>query len=86
MSESADIRLRLTPLQRRAIERLALRSQVSVEQAILQAVEQVLAAESEQSSFPRGTPLHGLDDLLSELGEGPPDLSSSRAYLDDLGL
>ena len=84
-SNTADVRLRLTPEQRRAVERLAKRDQVSVEEAILRAVEQALAAEGETSAFPAGTPFHGLDDLLSDLGEGPTDLSENRAYLDDLG-
>lgn len=81
----ADVRLRLTPEQRRAVERLAKREQVSVEEAMLRAVEQALAAEGETSAFPAGTPFHDLEDLLSDLGEGPSDLSTNRAYLDDLG-
>ena len=84
-SNTADVRLRLTPEQRRAVERLAKRNQVSVEEAILRAVEQALAAETEASAFPVGTPFHGLDDLLSDLGEAPADLSTNRAYLTDLG-
>ncbi|ARA93348.1 hypothetical protein AWN76_009365 [Rhodothermaceae bacterium RA] len=81
----SDFRLRLTPEQCRAIERLAARDQVSPEEAVIRAVEQALAAEADASAFPPGTPFHGLDDLLSTLGEGPADLSTNRSYLDDLG-
>lgn len=84
-SNSADFRLRLTPEQRRTIERLAKRDHVSVEEAIVRAVEQALATGGEETSFPAGTPFHGLDHLLADLGEGPGDLSTNRAYLDDLG-
>ncbi|GIV59940.1 MAG: hypothetical protein KatS3mg043_1029 [Rhodothermaceae bacterium] len=84
-SESSDIRLRLTPEQRQALERLAQRAHLSVEEALLRAVEQILATEVGTSSFPAGTPFHGLDALLADLGEGPEDLSTNRAYLNDLG-
>lgn len=84
-SNTADFRLRLTPEQRRTIERLAERDHISVEEAILRAVEQALATEAEASAFPVGTPFHGLDDLLVDLGDGPVDLSTNPAYLDDLG-
>lgn len=79
----SNFRLRLTPEQQQAIERLAARDRVSAEEAIVRAVEQALAAEA--SAFPTGTPFHGLDDLLADLGEGPADLSTNRTYLDDLG-
>ncbi|MCH7976460.1 MAG: hypothetical protein IIC18_07910 [Bacteroidetes bacterium] len=82
---SSDFRLRLTPEQQQAIKRLAARSRVSAEQAIMQAVEQALANTNEASSFPEGTPMHGLDDMLSALGEGPVDLSTNPEYLDGLG-
>ena len=84
-SKSSDFRLRLTPEQQRAIERLAEREHVSVEEAVLRAVEEALAARHDASAFPAGTPFHGLDDLFADLGEGPSDLSTNRAYLDDLG-
>lgn len=84
-STSTDFRLQLTPAQRQAIERLAAREQVTVEEAILRAVEQALGTEADASAFPAGTPFHGLDHLLADLGEGPADLSTNRAYLDDLG-
>lgn len=84
-SKSADVHLRLTPEQRRAIERLAKRANISVEEAVLRAVEQAIATEADVSAFPAGTPFHGLDDLLADLGDGPADLSTNRAYLDDLG-
>ena len=84
-SDTSDFRLRLTPEQQRAIEQLAAHRQVSAEEAIMQAVEQALADDTEVSAFPPGTPFHGLDDLLSDLGEGPADLSTNRTYLDDLG-
>jgi len=84
-SESSDIRLHLTPEQKRAVERLATRDQLSTEEAIIRAVQQALDADGDTSSFPEGTPFHGHDDLLSNLGEGPPDLSTNKNYLDDLG-
>ncbi|GIV58677.1 MAG: hypothetical protein KatS3mg042_1590 [Rhodothermaceae bacterium] len=84
-SESSDIRLRLTPEQRQALERLARRAHLTVEEALLQAVEQILAGDAGASAFPVGTPFHGLDAMLDDLGEGPEDLSTNRAYLDDLG-
>ena len=82
---SSDFRLRLTPEQQQAIKRLAARSRVSAEQAIMQAVEQALANANAASSFPEGTPMHGMDDTLSALGEGPADLSTNPEYLDGLG-
>lgn len=84
-SDASALRLNLTPEQRRKIDLLAQRQQVSAEEAVLRAIEDALAAEEESSSFPVGTPFHGLDDLLANLGEGPPDLSTNRAYLDELG-
>jgi hypothetical protein len=83
MSESADLRLRLTTEQRREIERLAARERISAEEFILRAVRQVLSSVS--SSFPMGSPFHGFDAALEELGDGPADLSTNRAYRDDLG-
>ena len=84
-SGASALRLNLTPDQRRKIELLACRHQVSAEEAALRVVEETLDAEEESSSFPVGTPFHGLDDLPANLGEEPPDLSTNRAYLDDLG-
>ena len=82
-SPPSEFRLRLAPEQRQSIERLAARDQVSAEEAVVQAVESAL--QTKPSAFPPGTPFHGLDDLLSDLGDGPPDLSTNQAYLDDLG-
>ena len=84
-STPSDFRLRLTPEQQQAIKRLAARDEVSPEEAVVRAVEMALATETGPSAFPPETPFHGLDDLLAELGEGPADLSTNRAYLDDLG-
>ena len=84
-SDASALRLNLTPEQRRKIELLAHRQQVSPEEAVLRAVEHALATEEKPSSFPVGTPFHGLDGLLADLGEGPADLSTNRAYLDELG-
>lgn len=79
---TSDLKLRLTAEQRRTIERLADRERVSAEEAVLRAVEQALAGEPES---PPGTPFHDVGDLLAGIGDGPPDLSTNRAYLDGLG-
>lgn len=84
-SDASALRLNLTPEQRRKIELLAHQQQISAEEAVLRAVEHALATEEKPSLFPVGTPFHGLDDLLVNLGEGPADLSTNRAYLDELG-
>ena len=80
----STLTLHLTPAQRQAIDQLASSRQVSAEAAILQAVEQALA-QGEASRFPAGSPFHGMDDLFDNLGDGPADLSTNRAYLDTLG-
>ena len=81
----AVLRLRLTPDQRRSIERLAARERVPAEDAVLRAVEQALARRDATVDFPPGTPFHGVDDLLDGIGDGPADLSTNRAYRDGLG-
>lgn len=84
-SDAGSYRIRLRPDQRRTIEQLAERDQISVEDVILRAVDQVLAALPGDSQYPAGTPFHGLDHLLDEVGDGPEDLSTNKAYLDDIG-
>ena len=84
MSSSTTLTLNLTDQQRRAIEQVAQRDNVSMEEAVLRAVQQVLAQETPEP-FPPGTPFHGLGHVLKDLGEGPEDLSTNHEYLDDLG-
>ena len=69
--------IRLTARQRAAVRRLAAREGVSEEEAVLRAVEQASEAAG----------LSAYDLMRPFIGsfEGPPDLSTNKAYMEGYG-
>lgn len=76
-SAAHTLTLRLTAHQREAVRRLAEREGVSEEEAVLRAVEQ--AGEDRTPSM-----LELAGDLIGSI-EGPPDLSTDKAYMEGFG-
>ena len=89
MPTEKNFGMRLSPHERRQIERLAEARGTSMKEAVLDAVRHrlsELAAGDEEPFTPRkGGPLDGLDDLVGCFDSGLGDLSTNKAYLEGYG-
>jgi hypothetical protein len=76
--------MRLSPHERRQIERLAEARGKNMKDAILDAVRKQLDELDEAFQAKPGSVLSGLEDVIGS-AEGPEDLSSNRDYLKGYG-
>lgn len=83
--------MRLTPAQKAKIKRLAEQKGSTQKAAVLEAVEQELAAEVNEDDEPiepqPGSFLEAAQDLVGSIADPavPSDLSSNPKYLEDYG-
>lgn len=78
--------MRLTPAQKRRIERLAEQKGATQKDAVLEAVKRELEKTEEEEAIEArpGSFLEDIEDLAGAI-DGPSDLSTNPEYLDDLG-
>ena len=76
--------MRLSPHERREIEKLAEVRGTTMKDAILEAVRRQLDEMKEPFRAQRGSVLDGLEDVVGS-AEGPEDLSINREYLNGYG-
>ena len=88
MAEKKYVRfsMRLTPEQKRKIERLAQRKGTSQKEAVLALVEEAINGEDEEESMVT-RPGSFYDKFKHIIGscEGPPDLSTNPKYMEGFG-
>ena len=79
--------MRLTPREKKKIERLAEREGASQKEAVLDAVEEQLRRREKPFKATPGSVLEGIEDLVGSIGDEntPRDLASNKKYLEDLG-
>jgi hypothetical protein len=78
--------MRLTPVQKQRIERLAERKGTTQKDAVLDAVARELSTTGEDDEVEPapGSFMEGIEDLAGSV-DGPEDLSTNPKYLDDMG-
>lgn len=76
--------MRLSPHERRQIERLAKAQGKNMKEAILEAVRKQLDQLDTATRTEPGSVLCGLEDVIGS-AEGPEDLSSNKKYLEGYG-
>lgn len=76
--------MRLTPMQKAKIERLAAQKGTTQKAAVLEAVEHELAEEKEPVDPQPGSVLELTQDLCGSV-EGPGDLSTNPEHMEDYG-
>ncbi len=86
MAEKKYIRfsMRVTPEQKRKIERLAQRKGTSQKAAVLSLIEEALDGEEEPIVAQPGSFLEGIEHIIGSC-EGPSDLSTNPKYMEGYG-
>lgn len=84
MPTEKNFGMRLSPHERRQIERLAAARETTMKEAVLEAVRHRLGEIAEPFRAEPGSVLDGLEDIIGS-AEGPEDLSANRAYLEGYG-
>ncbi len=76
--------MRLTQAEKDTIERLARKKNATQKDAVMDAVRKAAGPEPTRKKPRPGSMAEALQDVCGVI-DGPPDLSSNKRYLDDLG-